>query len=178
MKKSTKILIAVLAVAVVAVVAILIVCFSGAMEPQEPQDKVFTSSGMKITLTDKFREIDDDDMEAFYYSNSSGVAIMVTKEDKSSFDETKFDPESVSLKEYAEAIIKLDKLSAQVKEEDGLTYFEFVNSVNGSAEYKYFVCVFVTEDAFWSVQMGTTSNNYAENRDDIVKYAKSITFGE
>lgn len=163
--KNTVKLLAILLVAVT-VIATFTSCF-------EPQDKVFESNEMKITLTDEFKKQNENNMEVYA---SNDLVVMIIREDKSTFAEVNLDP-NMTLKQYADIIAKGISTPPTIKEDNGLIYFEFINSVD-NVDYKYFACVFVSEEAFWLVQFGTTVEKYSANREDIVKYAKTITIAE
>ena len=85
-------------------------------------------------------------------------------------EETDFD-----LKGYADYLLKSISVTAEIKTEDGITYFEYSKKPD-DIKYNYFVSVYKTEDAFWFIQFSCQSDKINEYRPLFIKWAKSVFF--
>lgn len=140
--------------------------------PAPPEEKVFASDGMTITMTDEFKETGYEGFTAVYESKT--VALFVIKEPFTLVPGV----ESITLEEYAGLIFKNNGIEpTEIKKEDGLTYFEyeFLNPELNET-FTYFSFIFKTDDAFWLIQFATAKKDAEENRADILGWAKSVSF--
>ena len=133
------------------------------------KDKDFSKAGMTITLTDQFTEQENVSQTVYYVSLTSIVTGL--KEETKIFEDAGYG--SLTLKEYAELVIKGNSLNSQVSEKDGLTYFTYEKSVSGK-DYKYYATVFKGADAFWLIQFGCEQKNFDKYQPDYVKWAKTV----
>lgn len=136
--------------------------------------KTFTSEGMTITLTEGFREKSVSGYTVGY--NSSKVGVLALREEFTAIE----NGASITLEDYAQQVLKnnQDRVSVdKVEQSDGLTYMEYT-ATSDSREYRYFVTMFKSSDAFWLVQFFCKSSEYAEYRSYFVGWAKTVTFSE
>ena len=126
-------------------------------------------SGVVLTLTDSFEEFDADGFDFSY--TCEDVAILGFSEDFETYPDLK----DYTVKEYGELTIEYGGFGSEVKlqEQGGLNYFEFV-----SDEYKYFACVYKTENAFWVIQFSTDTAQYDSYRSDFAEWARSVEFAK
>ncbi|MBQ8403169.1 MAG: hypothetical protein IJX55_01935 [Clostridia bacterium] len=132
------------------------------------KDKTFASDGMSITLTGGFREVEYEGFTVCY--DSSKVAVFALKEEFSLVSGL----EDYTVREYGEAVIDGNNFSSSLKNDGGLTYFEY-NGTNDIV-YNYYAFVFKTDDAFWLIQFATPESEAAEYEAKIFEWAKTITF--
>ncbi|MDD2268730.1 MAG: hypothetical protein PHY15_04150 [Eubacteriales bacterium] len=130
--------------------------------------KTFSDAGMKIELTNKFSKVSFEPYTVCY--NSGKVAVFALKEEFTLFSGINY-----SLEEYAEVVLKNNSLSSEVKEVDGLVTFTFKKDVE-KTNFSYFASVYKTTDAYWLIQFACESSDYETYKDEIIKYAKSVTF--
>lgn len=137
--------------------------------------QLFRESGMEITLTQDFQQIDVSDQGFYTGFNSSNTTIYVQRE-------TFADDPSLgylSLEEYAQLVLNSSEKESGGKptQQDGLTYYEYTarSPVNGK-RYNYFVCFYKGPDGFWMIEFTTLEDNAAEMRPAYIQYAKSVCF--
>ena len=135
--------------------------------------KTFSVSGMQITLTDSFSEMELDGYEAAY--STRDVLVIMLKE---SFDLTT----SAGISDfagYAETVHQGNEnySPTELMTEEGLTYFEytFLNT-DENKTYKYFTVMLEGTDAFWTVQFACEVSEYDGYKSYFVNWAKSIQF--
>lgn len=134
--------------------------------------KKFSKAGATITLTNRF--IEKEIVSQTAYFESTEMVVTLLKEEFTLFAGLK----SWTLEKYAETTIAGNGLKAEtVKTEKPYVYFEYEKTVSGN-DYKYLATCHKADDAFWLIQFGCFSKNYDKLREDMFKYADSVTFGE
>jgi len=138
----------------------------------EPKD--FSSNGMTITLTDRFKEISYESFTAVYDSNNVGVFVL-----KEPFS-LAVGFESYSLEAYIDLVIQANSLtSAKKQTADGFSFFEYdAQPPNSNEVYHYRSYAYKTNDAFWLIQFATTSKNAEKLAPQITEWAKSVRFSD
>lgn len=137
------------------------------------QQKKFSEEGMTITLTNKFRKASIDGYTVCY--DSKDVAVFAIKEKFSSAK----DFEKYTLSEYGNLLISSNNLNSSVKvrNNNGLTYFEYQNTNPETNEpYHFFTTVYKTSDSFWMIQFVTLEKNYNDYKQNFVDWAKNVEF--
>lgn len=137
----------------------------------EPEEKQFSKEGATITLTDEFTEKDLVSQTAYYESMDSIVVML--KEEFTLFEEAGY--EDMTLSEYADLVIQANSLSAERKEEEGLTCFTYEKEQNGK-NFEYYATVFKGPDAYWLIQFACETKNFDDFLPDFQKWANSVTF--
>ncbi len=170
-KRGTRkgLIILILAVIVGAVVGFLV---ANSFFSKAPKERVFSSNGMNITLSEEFKETTVKNYTVAY--DSKKVAVFALKEPFTLADGF----ENNTLDQYADLVIQANGLnSAQKKIDNGLIWFEydFDNPENNNT-YRYFTYVYKTNDAFWIVQFATLKSNSEKVFQEIAVWAKSVTF--
>ncbi len=171
-KRSSRkgLLVLVLAIVVGAVAGYLI--SSALLLNQPPVEKIFSSNGLTISLTNEFKKADVEGYTIAY--DSKNVAVFALKEEFTLADGLKdYTPE-----QYAAVAIQANQLSsAQAKTVDGLTYFEYDHTNSETNQtYHYFSYVYKSTDAFWLIQFATLDENANEYAPQIAQWAKSVMF--
>lgn len=169
-KKGARIGIVVLIVA--AIVGFGIGFIGGYSGGPSGEAKTFTSNGMTITLTDEFEKVSIEGMQVSY--DSPYVAVFAIREPFSMIEGF----EDYTLTEYGKLVLEANGMSDyELITKDGLTYF-IRNAVieDTNENFVYFSVVYKADDAFWFVQFAVRSDNYAFYEEDIVKWAKSVSF--
>lgn len=138
----------------------------------KPKD--FSSDGMTITLTEEFNRFETGVHTACY--GTDHVAVFALKE---SFDLLE-GSENFTLKEYAELVIKANGFeNKKPKTDNGLTYFEYdYTNPETKQDFRYFSYVYKANDSFWFIQFAILTDEVNEYKDDVIKWAKSVTFSD
>lgn len=134
-----------------------------------PQD--FTVHDMTITLDDSFQE---EEYDALTRCFASGNVAVLTLEEPFSLAEGL---EDYSLEQYGDLVIQSNNMAdAQLKTENGVTYFTYTSDVSGTAYY-YFATVHKGNDGFWLIQFATEEAQAEKYREDFFRWAASVRFG-
>lgn len=140
----------------------------------EASPKTFSKAGMSITLTDRFSEKEYVSFTSVY--DSQYVAVFVLKEEFSLLEDAGLSVGRNSTAEaYANLIIQLNNLNVAPEEKDGFLTYTYQKDVNGD-NYTYYAFVFKSEDAFWTFQFTTKTDQFEDQESNILTYAKSISF--
>lgn len=133
--------------------------------------KTFTYQNFSVTLTSAFEKVggQSDNYDVAY--DSSDVAVLVLKEEKSLFKGHNLK----TVDDYLELSIDVNAKKTTVKHKDGLSYFEYTTkSENGKITYNWYAFGFEDENAFWLVQFTSDRTNKTE---EIFDFAKSVSIG-
>ena len=134
--------------------------------------KVFSKAGMSITLTEAFTESKYYNLTAYYESEDNTVSVI--KEEFSVLENAGIST-SLSLAEYAKTFLTDNQIEAEVKTEDGLTYFTFEKTIEDVA-YTYYAVAFKSSDSYWLFQFTCEKEAYSKYSNDFVKWAQSVQF--
>lgn len=135
-----------------------------------PEDKVFTNSGMTITLTDEFMKVDQEGFEICY--GSPDVAVLISRDKFSDL----LGLEEFTLQDYGELVIENFEIEGgEVTDVNGLTAFEY-EAETEDGTYYYFVTIHKSDDSFWLVQFATLSSKIDGYVEDFLKWADSVRF--
>ena len=154
------------------VLAVITVAFCSC----SPKATVFSKDGMEITLTEEFTEGKYYDMTAYYDSENATVSAF--KEEFTLLEENG-ESSDMTLNEYAEILMKSGEVNAEVKTEDGLTYFEYEKTIDYevySVTYIYYSVVYKSSDSFWLFQFACEKELYSEYSEQFEIWAKSVNF--
>lgn len=131
----------------------------------------YSADGMTITMDEGFEA---SEYYGMTYYDSEDVQVYVAKEEFSLLEE-KGEETNLAVKEYADFLLKSISITAEIKTEDGLTYFEYSKKPE-STEYSYFVTVHKTDDAFWYFTFTCEKSLIKAYRSTFEKWARSIVF--
>ena len=134
--------------------------------------KTFSTDGMQITLTDAFQKSNYAGFDVCY--DSRDAAVFVLKESFTLMDGF----ENYTLTEYGQLVLDANGFdsSVQLKQTDGLTYFDYVAKGSDNADYYHFCVVYKANDAFWLVEFAVRESNAEDMVDTLIQWAKSVTF--
>ena len=157
------------------VVGIVLGFFSGYDAPVYGKDgepyKFVDESGVVITLTDTFEKMYNE-TTTFTYGTNDAVVFG----DKTEFSAVE-GLEDYTLKEYGELLIEHNEWDAEVKKENGITYYLYdVYVENQDANFFYFAALYKTEDAFWTITFAIDEAQYEEYEPLFFEWAKSVAF--
>ena len=136
------------------------------------EPKSFTEGGMTITLTNGFQKMDYEGFAAVF--GSTDVVVLAEKE--SFATDTALG--SMSREAYANLFIQNNNLTgSEVRQEEELLWFQYKGTnPDSKATYRYSVYVFKTADTFWVVQFAALDKDADEYANQIMEWAKTITF--
>ncbi len=134
------------------------------------REKTFESEGMSITLTNKFKEMENDRFPIAYTSNYMAVFAV----DEPFYLLYGF--EDYTLYQYANLVINANGLKNTKPETvDGLVCFEYEKTVD-KKDYIYYAYVYKSDDAFWLVQFSVEEKNAEKYESYIRKWAATVEF--
>jgi len=171
-KNNSKKGVVVLCVAVI--VGVLIgFCITAFLFPSaKVEAKTFSDEGISITLTNQFKKTDMENYTLCY--DSKNVAVFVIKEPFTLMEGL----EDYTLEAYGKLVAESNGRSpSALKETNGLLGFAYTfNNPETNKEYKYYIYVYKSKDAFWIVQFATETKNVEALSATILDYAKSVCF--
>ena len=160
-----------------AVIAVCIIIGVGAgffvAKSQISGAKNFSADGLTITLTGDFWESNISSIFNSVY-DSNDIAVFTLKEQFTLLEGL----EDYTVDNYIDLMVKnSDITSIEKKSKDGLTWFEYTYENTSTEEvYRYFIYVYKTDDAFWSVQFALLDEKADAYRNEIFNWAKSVKF--
>ena len=162
----------------VLIIAMLIGALVGAVVPRllrekaASEPKTFTVQGMSITLTKEFEESAHRGY-TFVYEGEDVICVGL----RESFDIAEGFGD-LSVREYGELVLEANELTdSELKEKDGLLYFEYDNyDEESKLGYHFFSYLFKSEDSFWMIQFSTLQNKADDCEADILKWVKTVEF--
>ena len=140
-----------------------------------PKEKTFSVAGMSIVLTDSFAEKEYISYTSYY--TSQDMLVITLKEDKATFSQAGISFANTDLMEYADMVIRANGLTVTPTQDEKFTSFVYDKTVSGK-DYTYHAFVYKATDAFWLIQFATTQDDYEKMKEDIFKFAGSVTFAE
>ncbi len=152
-----------------------VIGFASSVFSTEP--KTFEYGDLSIVLTDDFREekLTEDEKERFDVVYSSyDTAVIISSETFEQYPAL----EGYTLSQYCDSFILANDISAFLKEttfEDGLAYLIYEVDIDGDM-FRYVAFVYNTDDAFWVVQITAHEDDFDDNFEDYIEYAKSVKF--
>lgn len=132
------------------------------------KEKTFSAAGMTITLTTKFKEVENINFTACYERND--VLVVMRKEEFSLLGTSKY-----TVQEYAWEVIDLNGRDSYTKNEEDYVSFTYEATAGGKDFYYYNTC-FKTHDAYWLIQFACETKSVDKLQDDFEKWANSIVF--
>ena len=135
----------------------------------------FSVAGMSIVLTDSFAEKEYISYTSYY--TSQDMLVITLKEDKATFSQAGISFANTDLMESADMVIRANGLTVTPTQDEKFTSFVYDKTVSGK-DYTYHAFVYKATDAFWLIQFATTQDDYEKMKEDIFKFAGSVTFAE
>lgn len=164
---------AVVLIAAVIIGVILGVVGGGALvrsilnDPGDPQE--FMVSDLRITLTDKFREVEVPQYTGAFETNE--VAVFVLQENRGPFDAFGIS----TLTDYAKAVQQANGHTAPIQEDEYFLYYEYsYTDYSSGNEYHYFTMMYKNPVDFYIVQFAVPEEKTEEYRDTVMEWARSV----
>lgn len=135
--------------------------------------KVFTADEMNITLPKDFSVIEN--VEGF--TACYGIDDMAIYINKEAFEENS-DLRLLSIENYRLNLLHTKDMSYNdLKETDGIVYFtyDYLNEATGTT-FTYYTFTYETSEAFWIVQFAVEKSKVTEYENNIIDWAKTISF--
>ena len=142
-------------------------CFNSTVKQKD-----YASHGFNIKMDDGMTEKDIATATATFMSEK--VVVTALKEEFTILEAIDIDEKS-SIEDYAKAVIENNKADYELKEKDGINYFEYEKTVSGK-DYYYYAVVYKADDAFWLVNFACDKTNKNEYQEKFFEWAKTVTF--
>lgn len=157
--------------AIALILAISLTACGNLLDVRNAKEKTFDSNGLKITLTEAFKESEAEGFDVVI--DSLSVALFAVKEPFDSFEGFG----DLSLEEYADLVYQANssKTPKEFEENDGVLCMEY-NFYNEETKinYSYLSAVFKGPDAFWTVQFACDEKKYEDLKPDFIKWFKTV----
>ena len=140
-------------------------------------EKEFRFQEMVLTLDSSFSERNVDNYEdRTTFFSLSAVSVIIIKESFAEMEQEGVNnPGQFSVKDYQGAFIDSNDYAATTADIDGLSAFTY-ESTDEDGSYKFLVCIYKSETAFWSVQFLSLAEDYDKNEAQFIEWAKAIRF--
>ncbi len=163
-------------IAIIASVLMLMLCATFLSACSKPKTFTTVDGGLSITVTSDFKEKEIAGQTMYLESKNSIVTIL--KEEFSLFTDRGYEPDSMTEMEYADLVIKANKLGDSVTpfndEQNSFVDFSYEKTVSGRQFYYFAVCK-KGKDAFWLCQFGCTTDKKDDFKQTFIDWAKTIT---
>jgi hypothetical protein len=136
--------------------------------------KTFTVDDLSITVEGFFTEQNGLNEAYDLILISPDAGVMILKETFAEFTSAALDT-NMSVKDYAKIVMTSNALQGAPTEEDGLTYFTYTETVDGT-EFTYMGFCYRGTDAYWLVQIYCPTADYETKKPEMMEWAKSVTF--
>lgn len=147
-------------------------CFSlsGCLDAKKEE---FAVDDLRITLTDEFKETDQDEgFTAYFESDDTGVAIV--KETYSALEVLDLNSDT-TIEEYIAVVQSAGGTDYEVHNENNINYFTYESEIDG-INYYYMTAFYKGTDAFWIVKLFCEANDKEALQSKFVDYAQSVSF--
>ncbi len=135
--------------------------------PGKPQE--FQVADLRMTLTDKFKEIDVAQYTGAFESKQ--VAVFVLQESRMPFEVVGVN----TLTDYAKAVQKANSHTAPIQEDEYFLYYEYsYKDYSSGDEYHYFTMMYKNPVDFYIVQFVVPEAKTEEYRDTVMEWARSV----
>lgn len=134
----------------------------------DAREQAFTVGEMSITLNGDFDKITSNRYTAVLLSDD--VTIFVSKDN---LDAT---GKYLSIDNYAALMLLKSGFTGEILHEDDLCYFVCDRNEEDGSTSRFYAYTYKTDDAFWFVQFMIDKRDAKKYADDIVEWAKSVSF--
>ena len=153
----------------------MIACSAVGAILKSPKDFAFQE--MVLTLDSSFTEMDvkeHEDRTTFF--SLSAVSVIIIKESFEEMADNDVDnPSQYSVADYQKAFITSNAYDVTYQSIEGLSAYTYESESDGDS-YKFLVCTYKSETAFWSVQFMSPAKDYEKNEAQFIEWAKAIRF--
>ncbi len=155
---------------ILSVASLLLLVSCSATNVKEANEKVFTSDGMHITLTEGFKEKEMEGYTACY--DSPEIAVFTLKETGDNIT-------TMTVLDYAQLVLSANasKSPKNIETIDGIPSMEYTyTNETTNVEYQYLTFMYKAADAFWLVQFTCKTEDYEADKPYFINWAKTVTF--
>lgn len=134
------------------------------------REKMFDKGDFKIVLTEDYKEDIYKDINYYFMSNNSSVAVL--KEDFELLKKVNLTSES-TLEDYAKAVLRANNKEAIIVTEENFSYFTYNKTIN-AVKFFYLAAVKKGNDGFWLINFMCLDKDKDKLKDEFLKYARTI----
>ena len=134
------------------------------------REKMFDNGDFKIVLTEDYKEDIYKDINYYFMSNNSSVAVL--KEDFELLKKVNLTSES-TLEDYAKAVLRANNKEAIIIAEENFSYFTYNKTIN-TVKFFYLAAVKKGNDGFWLINFMCLDKDKDKLKDEFLKYARTI----
>ncbi len=134
------------------------------------REKMFDKGDFKIVLTEDYKEDIYKDINYYFMSNNSSVAVL--KEDFELLKKVNLTSES-TLEDYAKAVLRANNKEAIIIAEENFSYFTYNKTIN-TVKFFYLAAVKKGNDGFWLINFMCLDEDKDKLKDEFLKYARTI----
>ncbi|MBQ9200126.1 MAG: hypothetical protein IJ141_08115 [Lachnospiraceae bacterium] len=133
--------------------------------------KNFTCGNLTVTLNKTFTESNHSGFDL--YASSENIIFSVVEESEENLE---FSGYTISgLKGYCDEILSLNNVSSdKLIQRNDYYYFTNTKTISG-AKYTYVHCMYYGSGSYWICEFVCKTKNYDNYKDDIFKWADSVT---
>ena len=135
------------------------------------EDQIVTADELTITVPGDYIDCSAEDYAAGYtlvYGSKNG-AVMVLKESRAAFEE--YGLSDMTAQDYVQLLKEGYQLNLVTEEADGMVTFKFENEGN-----TYLAGVFASDNAFWMIQAGCPTADFADQEETFRGILDSVSF--
>lgn len=158
--------------AVVCMCMLVIGCTACGAGGSKAADKTVTEGNFTITLTDAFeKQTDSQGYDWLYMSDK--VIVMGVSESQDLLSQAGLNVTTVE--EYGKACIDAHESvsNVEVQSAGSYAYVEYDQTIQG-VDYSYYCAFYKGESDYWAISFSTFKKDYADERENIVKWASSV----
>lgn len=136
-------------------------------------DKTLTEGNLTITLTEAFEKQADAQGFSWLYM-SDKVIVMGISEAQDLLSQAGIDVNTVE--EYGKACIDAHEgvSNVEVKSAGSYAYAEYEQKIEG-VDYSYYCAFYKGASEYWAVTFSTLKGDYEKQKDNIAKWASTVT---
>ena len=138
----------------------------------EEKTKEYSLKGLHVTMGEGMKEEKNDSFTS--YLEGKHYIFTSLKETFESLKVVNLTEES-KVSDYAKLVIENNKLDKKLIEKDGLTYFKYDSTIEGT-KYFYMAFTFKSKDAFWLINFACLDSEKDSYESKFIKWAKTIKF--
>lgn len=134
--------------------------------------KTYTCENLTMEVPSQMKDITGQEgMEGFTFTlDSTTVAVFGLLESYEDYPAL----ESYELKDYADAVIQVNSLTAEPVQRNGGYYYFTYNGSGDAEDYRYIAGVFKTDTGFWMVQIAASSAKF--DQEAFLGYLDTVQF--
>ncbi|MBE6944361.1 MAG: hypothetical protein E7453_08970 [Ruminococcaceae bacterium] len=144
--------------------------FDAASRTEAEKTKTFTKGEFQITLTDAFKQVEQQGFFASYQSKN--VMVLAVRESETLFIG------DITLKEYGNLVLKSNgKTDLTMNKDEKFLWFEYIDTPEDQTFYYLAVCC-RSRDAFWVINFVTPVSHKEQYKETFLSWARSIVMDQ